>query len=207
MTVFLSRLHCPSLPRLFYMQRVRAFPLILKRTATQKFAKQRSWRNAARRNRFEISQEFAQAISLGILGRLFRHLFQQRQRLFTQGSQFKEQSRVHHFVSLFLEGENPPFLAPSHRRPLANRFLRRTRPIFVVAHNAAQQAVVGSWNVVMVVEHDGRQCRSINFKLMLIGHPLRQFRVQRVNTLQNQNIVAEPVSVFVRLVPVFPFRS
>ena len=59
--------------------------------------------------------------------------------------------------------------------------------IIEVTDNTTQQTVVSCRNPVMVIQRDGGQCRNINLEFPFSRYMRRQFRVQGMNTFQNQN--------------------
>ena len=64
------------------------------------------------------------------------------------------EGRVEHHVCRLLEREYPLVLCLAHTLPLADGLAGREGPLVVVADNAAKQAVVLSWNPVVVIQRD-----------------------------------------------------
>ena len=70
----------------------------------------------------------------------------------------------------------------------------------MVAHDAAQQSVVGGGDVVVVVEQDGGQCRGVDAELHLFGNLGRQQGVQRMDAFHHEHLFLSEVEF---LAPVF----
>ena len=102
-------------------------------------------------------QELQQAVGLGMFRHVLGHLFQQGLGLTLDDRQFEEHGGVEHSVGIFLIGEYPLVLAGTYRRPAADGVDSRDPTILVVADDAAQQAVVGRGDIVVLVEQQGGQ--------------------------------------------------
>ena len=80
------------------------------------------------------------------------------------------------------------FSSPYAGPPVDGRF-GRMAAVFVVADDAAEQTVIGSRYVIMVVQQDGCQGRNINL-IFVGGRYIRcQCRIQGMYTFQYQNHV------------------
>ena len=63
----------------------------------------------------------------------------------------------------------------------------------MVAHDAAQQPVVGGGDVVVVVEQDGGQCRGVDAELHLFGNLGRQQGVERMDAFHHEHLFLSEV--------------
>ena len=70
-----------------------------------------------------------------------------------------------------------------------NGFLGRDTPILVIADDAAEQTVVCCRDVIVIVQKNRGQRRSIYSEYLLLRDVSRQFRVQCMNALYHQHIV------------------
>ena len=128
------------------------------------------------RDSLEILQEFQQSVSFRIFLAVFRNLLQQWFCLHLEHGQLIEHRRIEHRIGILLEREYPFVLASSYRWPAVNGLLSRYTSIFIVADDAAQQTVVGCRNIIMIIQQDGSQCRSIYAVNLLFRNMRRQFR-------------------------------
>lgn len=85
--------------------------------------------------------------------------------------------------------ENPPVLSGSYGWPAADGFLGRYTSIFIVADDAAQQTVVRCRDVIVIIQQNGGQRRSIHTEDLLFRNMRRKLRIQGVDSLYHQNIV------------------
>ena len=100
---------------------------------------------------------------------------------------FKQQRRIEHHIRILLIREYPFIFAGTHTRPAGDSLTGRISPVIKVADNAAKQTIVCRRNPVMVVQRNSGQCRDINLELLFIRDMRCQFRIQRMNTFQNEN--------------------
>ena len=104
-------------------------------------------------------------------------------------SQLEKHGGIEHRIGILLEGEYPLILTSTDRRPAADGLLSRDSPVLMVADDAAQQTVVGSRHIVVVVEQDGGQRRSIDTEYLFVRDLRCQLRVQRVDALHDQYLL------------------
>ena len=136
---------------------------IVEGAAPHKLSQEGGGRYGIERHRGEIRNEFAQAVGFGVFFCTFGHHLEEGKGLCTEGRKFVDECGVEHRVGLFLEGENPLLFTCGNGCATTNDLLRMVATIFVVATNAAEQATVARGDVVVVVEHNGSECRSIDF--------------------------------------------
>ena len=135
-------------------------------------------------------------MGFGMLFLVLAHLLQERQSLILQSRKLKKQSGIEHYVGILLIRENPFFFSRSHTGPTAYGFLRRVSAIFVVPYNAAQKAVVGCGNVIVVVEMYRCECLNIYSDLFFFINLLRKFGIERMNTLYDENHIVFVLNMF-----------
>ena len=70
-----------------------------------------------------------------------------------------------------------------------NGFLGRDTTILIIADNAAKQTVVCCRDIIMIIQKNRGQRRSIYSEYLLLRDMSRQFRVQGMNALYHQHIV------------------
>ena len=99
--------------------------------------------------------------------------------------EFEQQRRIHHFVGLFLIWEDPFALTLAHHRPTLDSVFGRISAVLIIAHNAAEQAVVGCRDVVVVVEQDCRKRRGVDLKFALRGDVGSEHGIKGVDTFKN----------------------
>ena len=99
----------------------------------------------------EIAKELAQAISFGILGAIFGHLFEQGLGLRLDNGQLEKHGRIEHGICMFLIGEYPFGFARTNTGPTLDGFVGRNTTILMVANNAPKQSVIGGGYVIVVV--------------------------------------------------------
>ena len=105
----------------------------------------------------------------------------------TESSKFVDEGGVEHGVCLFLEGENPLFFASRDGSTTTDDLLRMIATIFIVATDAAQQSAIAGRKLVVVVEHDSGQRRSIDFILGFGRNFLTHARVEGVVAFEDEN--------------------
>lgn len=161
----------------------------MERAATQELSQEGGWWQIIIRYSLEILQELQQAVSLSKFLTILRHLLEQRFCLHLENRQLIEHRRIQHGIGILLEWENPLVLSGSYRWPAADGFLGRYTSIFIVADDAAQQTVVRCRDVIVIIQQNGGQRRSIHTEDLLFGNMRRKLRIQGVDSLYHQNIV------------------
>ena len=105
-----------------------------------------------------------------------------------QNGQLVEGGAVEDHVGILLEGENPFFLAATHRIPHGQGFLHRGATGFVIAYRAAEQAEVATADAVVVVQAQGDQGCHVHTEdqmgLQILGE---QDGVEAVDTLHDDD--------------------
>ena len=160
---------------------------IVEGAAPHKLSQERGGRYGIEWHRGEIRNEFAQAVGFGVFFCTFGHHLEEGKGLCTEGRKFVDECGVEHSVGLFLEGENPFFFACGDGCATTNDLLRMVATIFVVATNAAEQATVARGDVVVVVEHNGGECRSIDFIFCSGWYFLTHTWVEGVVAFENED--------------------
>ena len=61
--------------------------------------------------------------------------------------------------------------------------------VLIVADYTAKETVIGSGDVVVVIEEDGRQGRDVDLKLLIVGYLGRQLGVEGMDTFHHQNLI------------------
>ena len=121
--------------------------------------------------------------------RIFWNLLQQRLCLTLYYSQLEQHCGVEHRIGILLKWENPLILSCPNTWPATDCFLSTNTTILVIADNTAQQAVISGWNIVMIIEQNSSQSRSINAENLIVRNLRCQFWIQCVNTLNHQHFV------------------
>ena len=134
-------------------------------------------------------EELQQPISLSILHAVLRNLFQERDGLLANDSQFEDHGSVEHGIGLLLVREYPAVLAPTDAGPAQDGVASGHAAVLVVADDASQQPVVGGRDVVVVVEKDGGQRRGVHTEELVLRHFSRQLGVQGVDTFHDEHFV------------------
>ena len=135
----------------------------------------------------EIGNKLAQAIGFGIFLGTFGHHLEEGQGLCAESSKFIDEGSVEHRVGLFLEGENPFFFACGDGCATTDDLLGMIATIFVVAADAAEQSAIARGDVVVVVEHNGGECRSIDFVFCCSWYFLTHTWVEGVVAFKNED--------------------
>ena len=117
------------------------------------------------------------------------HLPQKRLGVSLHDGEFEDEGGIESGVGIFLEGENPFFLPPAHTRPASDGLDGGGVAIFMIAHDAAKQAVVGGGNPVMVVDAEGGEGRDVDLEYVVGGESAGEFRVKAVDTLDKEDVV------------------
>ena len=87
-----------------------------------------------------------------------------------------------------MERHDPLLLATAHTRPALDGLLGIAATVLVVADDAPQQAVVVGTDPVVVVDIECRERRHKDSELLLIGNETREFGIQTVDALQEQDV-------------------
>ena len=149
----------------------------MERAAPQELSQKRSRRQIIIRYTLEVFQELKQPVSLSIFLTILRNLLQQRLCLHLDYSQFIKHRRIEHRIGILLEREYPLVLTRPYRRPAMNGFLGRDTTIFVIADDAAKQTVVCCRDIIVIIQKNRGQRRSIYSEYLLLRDVSRQFRV------------------------------
>lgn len=120
---------------------------------------------------------------------ILRNLLQQRLGLRFDNRQLVEHGRVEHHVGILLIRKDPFVFARSDAGPAANGLPGVHATILIVADDAPQKAIVGSRDVVVVVEKDGGEGRSIYPELPRLGYPRRQFGIEGMDSLHDEYVI------------------
>ena len=99
-----------------------------------------------------------------------------------------------------MEGHDPFVLAAAHAGPALDGLLCVAAAVLVVADDAAQQAVVIGADPVVVIDVERGQGRHKHAELLLIGNLARQFGIQPVDALHEQDVA---VLEFQRITQIF----
>lgn len=122
-----------------------------------------------------------------VFGHRIGDLVQQRLDKTLQHGDLIKQRGVEHHVGLLLVRENMQVFAPAHALPTAQRRGRIVAACTVIAHDTADQPVVGRCDTVHVVHGDGSKGRHVDLKLQLVIDMRRQAGIQAVDTFDNQH--------------------
>ena len=124
-----------------------------------------------------------------MLGAVFRYLLKQRLSLLLDYSNLEEHCRVEHCIGIFLEREYPFVLASPYAWPSSDSLSCVYTSIFIVAYDSAEQTVVGSWYIVVVVKEYRCQCRHVHAVFQFLWYLCRQLRVQRMYAFDDEHVV------------------
>ena len=148
----------------------------MERAAPQELSQKRSRRQIIIRYTLEVFQELKQPVSLSIFLAILRNLLQQRLCLRLNHSQLIKHRRIEHRIGILLEREYPLVLTRPYRRPAMNGFLGRDTSILVIADDAAKQTVVCRRDIIVIVQKNRGQRRSIYSEYLLLRDVGRQLR-------------------------------
>ena len=137
----------------------------------------------------EAIKESSQAVSRGILGDVVRHILEQRESISFHHSEFEEERRIESGVGILLKGEDPTLFATADTGPTAYCVLGRGVAIFIVAHDATQESIVGSGDPVVIVDMESGQRRDIHLEDAVGREPFAQYGVETMNTLDDEHII------------------
>ena len=132
-------------------------------------------------------QKAKQTVRLGVFGAVVRHRGQNALSMVAHHRKLKQISRIEHHIGIFLIGVNPFLLSGTHTGPLADGLPRRERTFIIVAHDAAQQAVVVGRDDVVVVQSGAGQGGDEDAELARFRNLFRQHGVQGMDTFEQQN--------------------
>lgn len=146
----------------------------------------------------EMRQEFHHAPGFSVDDLVGLDFGQQRPGQNGQDGQFIIERGVEHRIRFFLEGEDPGAFAPADVGPHLERACGGMAPIAMVAHQTADQPVVGGRNAVVVVQVQLGQRGNINQNLRASGRPgvsagFREWMPSRITTWSSASCSVLPL--------------
>ena len=101
--------------------------------------------------------------------------------------EFHQVGRIEHHVRILLVRIDPLLLRATHVGPLVDGLAGRERALVVVAHDAAQQAVVAGRHPVVVVQRDARERGDEDLEGARRGDLRDQLRIEGVDAFDQQH--------------------
>src|SRR5690554_2646981 len=138
---------------------------------------------------FEIIEEFQKPVGLGVFGLVGLDFEQNGFGIGLEYGKFVQQGGIEHYIGFFLIRKNVLLLAPAHTGPATDGVAGGVFAVFVIAHNASYEPVVGSGDAREVVHVYTGQGRHIHLEFGFVGYRGGQFGVQSVNALYNKDVV------------------